>query len=45
MYSRMYLITESGEEYLAAGAEACKQFQSVEYQSIMACFYQACTSR
>ena len=37
---RMYLITESGEEYLAAWAEACKQ-----YQSVMDCFSQAYTSR
>ena len=36
---RMYSITESGEEYLAAWAEACKQ-----YQSVMDCFYQAYTS-
>jgi len=37
---RMYLITEGGEEYLAAWAEACKQ-----YQSVMDCFSQAYTSR
>jgi PadR family transcriptional regulator, regulatory protein PadR len=37
---RMYSITEAGEEYLAAWAEACKQ-----YQSVMDCFYQAYTSR
>ena len=37
---RMYSITESGEEYLAAWAEACKQ-----YQNVMDCFYQAYTSR
>ena len=37
---RMYLITESGEEYLATWAEACKQ-----YQSVMDCFSQAYTSR
>ena len=37
---RMYSITESGEEYLAAWAEACKQ-----YQSVMDCFSQAYTSR
>ena len=37
---RMYLITERGEEYLAAWAEACKQ-----YQSVMDCFSQAYTSR
>ena len=37
---RMYSITEDGEEYLAAWAEACKQ-----YQNVMDCFYQAYTSR
>jgi poly-beta-hydroxybutyrate-responsive repressor len=37
---RMYLITESGESYLAAWAKACKQ-----YQTVMDCFYQAYTSR
>src|SRR5215212_9818728 len=37
---RMYSITESGESYLAAWAEACKQ-----YQSVMDCFSQAYTSR
>ena len=37
---RMYSITENGEAYLAAWAEACKQ-----YQSVMDCFYQAYTSR
>jgi poly-beta-hydroxybutyrate-responsive repressor len=37
---RMYSITESGEAYLAAWAEACKQ-----YQNVMDCFYQAYTSR
>jgi PadR family transcriptional regulator, regulatory protein PadR len=36
---RMYSITESGESYLAAWAEACKQ-----YQNVMDCFYQAYTS-
>src|SRR5215208_6701947 len=36
---RMYSITEDGESYLAAWAEACKQ-----YQSVMDCFYQAYTS-
>src|SRR5215213_6671502 len=37
---RMYSITESGEEYLAGWAQACKQ-----YQNVMDCFYQAYTSR
>jgi PadR family transcriptional regulator len=37
---RMYSITEDGESYLAAWAEACKQ-----YQNVMDCFYQAYTSR
>jgi PadR family transcriptional regulator, regulatory protein PadR len=37
---RMYSITESGEEYLAAWAEGCKQ-----YQNVMDCFYQAYTTR
>ena len=37
---RMYSITEAGESYLAAWAEACKQ-----YQNVMDCFYQAYTSR
>ena len=37
---RMYSITESGEEYLAAWAEACKQ-----YQNVMDSFYRAYTSR
>ena len=37
---RMYSITEDGESYLAAWAEACKQ-----YQNIMDCFYQAYTTR
>jgi poly-beta-hydroxybutyrate-responsive repressor len=37
---RMYSITEAGESYLAAWAEACKQ-----YQTVMDCFYQAYTSR
>src|SRR5215204_5982621 len=36
---RMYSITEDGESYLAAWAEACKQ-----YQNVMDCFYQAYTS-
>jgi PadR family transcriptional regulator PadR len=37
---RMYSITEAGESYLAAWAEACKQ-----YQNVMDCFCQAYTSR
>jgi PadR family transcriptional regulator PadR len=37
---RMYSITESGEAYLSAWAQACKQ-----YQNVMDCFYQAYTSR
>jgi poly-beta-hydroxybutyrate-responsive repressor len=37
---RMYSITEDGESYLAAWAEACKQ-----YQNVMDCFYRAYTSR
>ena len=37
---RMYSITEDGEAYLAAWAEACKQ-----YQNVMDCFYQAYTTR
>jgi PadR family transcriptional regulator PadR len=37
---RMYSITERGEEYLAAWAEACKQ-----YQNVMDCFSQAYTNR
>src|SRR3712207_1622932 len=37
---RMYSITEGGEQYLAAWAEACKQ-----YQNVMDCFYQAYTGR
>jgi PadR family transcriptional regulator PadR len=37
---RMYSITENGEAYLAAWAQACKQ-----YQNVMDCFYQAYTSR
>ena len=37
---RMYSITEDGEEYLAAWAEACKQ-----YQNVMDSFYRAYTSR
>ena len=37
---RMYSITEAGEEYLAAWAEGCKQ-----YQNVMDCFYQAYTTR
>ncbi len=37
---RMYSITEDGESYLAAWAEACKQ-----YQSVMDSFSQAYRSR
>jgi len=37
---RTYSITEAGESYLAAWAEACKQ-----YQNVMDCFYRAYTSR
>jgi PadR family transcriptional regulator, regulatory protein PadR len=37
---RMYSITEDGESYLAAWAEACKQ-----YQNVMDCFYRAYTTR
>src|SRR5215211_4620994 len=37
---RMYLITESGEEYLAAWAQACKQ-----YQNVMDSFARAYSSR
>jgi|SRR5215207_8933580 len=37
---RMYSITEDGESYLAAWAEACKH-----YQNVMDCFYQAYTTR
>jgi poly-beta-hydroxybutyrate-responsive repressor len=37
---RMYLITERGEEYLAAWAEGCKQ-----YQSVMDCFFRAYSGR
>ena len=37
---RMYSITESGEAYLVAWAQACKQ-----YQNVMDCFYQAYTNR
>src|SRR5215208_1381373 len=37
---RMYSITEAGEEYLAAWAEACKQ-----YQNVMDSFARAYTSR
>jgi len=36
---RMYSITEDGQSYLVAWAEACKQ-----YQNVMHCFYQAYTS-
>ena len=37
---RMYSITEAGEEYLAAWAQACEQ-----YQNVMDCFTRAYTSR
>ena len=37
---RMYSITENGESYLVAWAEACKQ-----YQNVMDCFYRAYTTR
>jgi poly-beta-hydroxybutyrate-responsive repressor len=37
---RIYAATDAGEAYLAAWAEACKQ-----YQNVMDCFYQAYTSR
>ena len=37
---RMYSITEAGEEYLAAWAQACEQ-----YQNVMDSFYRAYTSR
>src|ERR671912_2158836 len=37
---RMYSITEDGEAYLAAWAEACKQ-----YQNVVDSFYRAYTSR
>ena len=37
---RMYVITEAGEEYLAAWAEACEQ-----YQNVMDSFARAYTSR
>jgi PadR family transcriptional regulator, regulatory protein PadR len=37
---RMYSITEDGESYLAAWAEACKQ-----YQNVVDCFYRAYTTR
>jgi poly-beta-hydroxybutyrate-responsive repressor len=37
---RMYSITEDGEEYLAAWAEACEQ-----YQNVMDSFARAYTSR
>ena len=36
---RMYSITEDGESYLAAWAQACEQ-----YQNVMDCFYRAYTS-
>ena len=37
---RMYVITEAGEEYLAAWAEACEQ-----YQNVMDSFARAYSSR
>lgn len=37
---RVYSITDAGEEYMAAWAEECK-----EYQKILDCFYQAYRSR
>jgi poly-beta-hydroxybutyrate-responsive repressor len=37
---RMYSITEAGEDYLAAWAQACEQ-----YQNVMDCFTRAYTSR
>ena len=37
---RIYAATDAGEAYLAAWAEACKQ-----YQNVMDCFYQAYTTR
>jgi PadR family transcriptional regulator, regulatory protein PadR len=37
---RIYAITESGEEYLAAWAQACEQ-----YQNVMDSFARAYTSR
>jgi PadR family transcriptional regulator PadR len=37
---RMYSITEDGEEYLAAWAKACEQ-----YQNVMDSFARAYTSR
>jgi PadR family transcriptional regulator PadR len=37
---RMYSITEAGESYLAAWAQACEQ-----YQNVMDCFARAYTSR
>lgn len=37
---RMYSITDAGEEYLAAWAQACQK-----YQKVLDCFYQAYTSR
>ena len=36
---RIYAATDAGEAYLAAWAEACKQ-----YQNVMDCFYQAYTT-
>jgi PadR family transcriptional regulator, regulatory protein PadR len=37
---RIYAATDTGEAYLAAWAEGCKQ-----YQNVMDCFYQAYTTR
>src|SRR5215208_7495787 len=37
---RIYAAMDAGEAYLAAWAEACKQ-----YQNVMDCFYQAYTTR
>ena len=37
---RIYAATDAGEAYLAAWAEACKQ-----YQNVMDCFYRAYTTR
>jgi poly-beta-hydroxybutyrate-responsive repressor len=37
---RIYAATDAGEAYLAAWAEACKQ-----YQNVMDCFYQAYATR
>jgi len=37
---RIYAATDAGEAYLAAWADACKQ-----YQNVMDCFYQAYATR